>query len=148
MPANIFYNTSIPTTVFILRKDRKTRDVLFIDASQEFVKGKNQNMMDNHHIQKILDTYISRESIDKFSYLASFEEIQENDFNLNIPRYVDTFEEEEEVRPFSEIIVEINQTNNEIETTKKELFSMLDQLVGTNEEEDKALREFLEQIKR
>lgn len=147
MPANIFYNTSIPTTVIILRKDRKTRDVLFIDASQEFVKGKNQNMMDNHHIQKILDTYISRESIDKFSYLASFEEIQENDFNLNIPRYVDTFEEEE-VKPFSEIIVEINQTNNEIETTKKELFSMLDQLVGTNEEEDKALREFLEQIKR
>ncbi|NLW29188.1 MAG: type I restriction-modification system subunit M [Erysipelothrix sp.] len=147
MPANIFYNTSIPTTVIILRKDRKTRDVLFIDASQEFVKGKNQNMMDNHHIQKILDTYISRESIDKFSYLASFEEIQENDFNLNIPRYVDTFEEEE-VKPFSEIIVEINQTNNEIETTKKELFSMLDQLVGTNEEEDKALREFIEQIKR
>ena len=75
LPSNIFFNTSIPTTVIILKKNKEKRDVLFIDASQEFIKQKNQNMLAPEHIKKILDTYRKRETIDKYSYLAEFEEI-------------------------------------------------------------------------
>lgn len=147
MPANIFYNTSIPTTVIILKKNRTNRDVLFIDASQEFDKGKNQNTMTDEHIRKILDAYIERpEKIDKFAYLASYEEIKENDFNLNIPRYVDTFEEEEVV-PLSEIVTNIKATEKEIEEATKELYSLLGDLVGTTDEADKELKEFLLQLR-
>jgi type I restriction enzyme M protein len=71
--------------------------VLFIDASREFKSGKNQNVLTSDNIQKIVDTYKARETTDKYSYLATLEEIAENDYNLNIPRYVDTFEEEEEI---------------------------------------------------
>lgn len=146
MPANIFYNTSIPTTIIVLRKDRTNRDVLFIDASKEFVKGKNQNTMTDEHIGKILDTYIKRENIDKLAHVASFEEIKENDFNLNIPRYVDTFEEEEVV-PLSEIVTNIKTTRQEITKTTNELYNMLDELVGTTPEEDAELKAFIEQLK-
>lgn len=97
MPANLFYGTSIPTTVIILKKDQSSRDVLFIDASKDFVKEKNQNKLTDANIQKILDAYQKRENIEKYAHLASFAEIVENDFNLNIPRYVDTFEEEEPI---------------------------------------------------
>ena len=70
---------------------------MFIDASREFKAGKNQNLLTPENIDKILTTYQSRETVDKYSYLATFDEIKENDFNLNIPRYVDTFEEEDEI---------------------------------------------------
>ena len=94
MPANLFFGTSIPTTVIILKKNRTTRDVLFIDASNEFTKGKNQNKLSKENIDKIVETYKKREDVEKYAHVATFEEIKENDFNLNIPRYVDTFEEE------------------------------------------------------
>lgn len=97
MPGNLFFGTSIPTTVIILKKNRETRDVLFIDASNEFIKGKNQNKLSTENIDKAVETYRNRESIEKYSYVASFEEIKENDFNLNVPRYVETFEEEEAI---------------------------------------------------
>ncbi|MDD3810644.1 MAG: type I restriction-modification system subunit M [Erysipelotrichaceae bacterium] len=146
MPANIFYNTSIPTTVIILKKNRTNRDVLFIDASQEFDKGKNQNTMTDEHIGKILDAYVNRKDIEKFAYVASFEEIKENDFNLNIPRYVDTFEEEEVIH-LSEISSSIKSNRSEIEKTTADLYSLLDDLVGTSGKEDKELKEFLNQLK-
>lgn len=94
LPGNMFFGTSIPTTVVILKKNRETRDVLFIDASKDFVKGKNQNKLSKENIDKIVETYYKREEIEKYSHIADFEEIKDNDFNLNIPRYVDTFEEE------------------------------------------------------
>lgn len=97
MPSNLFFGTSIPTTVIILKKNRETRDVLFIDASNDFIKGKNQNKLSTENIDRAVETYRNRESIDKYSYVASFDEIKENDFNLNIPRYVDTFEQEDAV---------------------------------------------------
>lgn len=97
LPGNMFFGTSIPTTVVILKKNRETRDVLFIDASKDFVKGKNQNKLSIENIDRIVETYKKRENVDKYAYVASFDEIKENDFNLNIPRYVDTFEEEEEI---------------------------------------------------
>ena len=97
LPGNMFFGTSIPTTVVILKKNRETRDVIFIDASREFIKGKNQNKLSTEHIDRIVETYKKRENVDKYAYVANFDEIKENDFNLNIPRYVDTFEEEEHI---------------------------------------------------
>ena len=95
LPSNLFFGTGIPATILIFKRDRTDNDILFIDASREFNKDTNQNSIDENHIQKILDTYKSRTEIEKYSHVATLEEIQENDYNLNIPRYVDTFEEEE-----------------------------------------------------
>jgi len=98
LPANIFYGTSIPTCILVFKKCRETPDdILFIDASKEFEKVKNQNMLREEHINKIVDTYRNRTVIQKYSHLATLQEVADNDYNLNIPRYVDTFEEEEEI---------------------------------------------------
>ena len=145
LPANIFFNTSIPTTVIILKKDRPTKDVLFIDASQGFEKAKNQNTLTDGHIDTILETYSRRENKDKYAYVAEFDEIMENDYNLNIPRYVDTFEEEEEI-PLETISSTIQQTKLELESAENELFSMLKELNGTTEESDKELQRFISQL--
>ncbi len=145
LPANIFFNTSIPTTVIILKKNRTNRDVYFIDASKEFDKGKNQNIMTDAHIEKILEAYKSREEIAKFAHLASYEEIVENDYNLNIPRYVDTFEEEE-VEPLTDIVSKINTTNEAIQNQTASLLEMLGQLHGTTPEADAELKKFLKEF--
>jgi len=145
LPANIFFNTSIPTTVIILKKNRTNRDVYFIDASKEFDKGKKQNIMTDTHIEKILEAYKSREEIDKFAHLASYEEIVENDYNLNIPRYVDTFEEEE-VEPLTDIVSKINTTNEAIQNQTASLLEMLNQLHGTTPESDAELKKFLKEF--
>jgi type I restriction enzyme M protein len=97
LPEKLFYGTGIPAAILIFRKEKASQDVLFIDASREFKAGKNQNLLTETNIQKMVDTYRKRESVDKYAYLASLDEIRENDYNLNIPRYVDTFEEEEEI---------------------------------------------------
>lgn len=97
LPANLFFGTGIPACILLFKKNRPNSDVLFIDASREFEKGKNQNRLSDEHMTKILETYRSRKEIEKYSHIASLEEIRENDYNLNIPRYVDTFEEEEPV---------------------------------------------------
>jgi len=98
LPANIFYGTSIPTCILVFKKCRENPDdVLFIDASKGFEKVKNQNMLRDEHIEKIVETYRNRMAIEKYSHNAPLQEIADNDYNLNIPRYVDTFEEEEEV---------------------------------------------------
>ena len=92
----------------MLKKHREGRDVLFIDASKKFDKGKKQNAMTDEHIDAVLNLYNDRKTVEKESYLASFEDIEKNDFNLNIPRYVDTFEEEEEIN--------LNQVMNDIKS--------------------------------
>lgn len=99
LPENLFFGTNIPACILLFKKNRINKDVLFIDASGEgnYEKDKNQNKLREEDIQKIIKTYDSRQAIDKYSYVATFDEIKENDFNLNIPRYVDTFEEEEPV---------------------------------------------------
>ena len=98
LPANIFYGTSIPTCILVMKKCRKQDDnILFIDASREFEKVKTQNKLRPEHIRKIVETYRNRKEIEKYSHCATLQEIAENDYNLNIPRYVDTFEEEEEI---------------------------------------------------
>jgi type I restriction enzyme M protein len=98
LPANIFYGTSIPTCIMVFKKCRENPDdILFIDASNEFEKVKTQNKLRPQHIQKIVETYRDRKEIEKYSHLATLQEVADNDYNLNIPRYVDTFEEEEPV---------------------------------------------------
>jgi type I restriction enzyme M protein len=98
LPANIFYGTGIPTCILVLKKQRENpNDILFIDASQHFEKVGNQNQLRVDDIDRIVSTYRKRESIEKFSHVAQLSEVEENDYNLNIPRYVDTFEEEEPV---------------------------------------------------
>ena len=131
MPANLFFGTSIPTTVIILKKNRKGRDVLFIDASNDFTKFKNQNKLEPEHIKRIVDTYKNRESIEKYAYLASFEEIKEND----IPRYVDTFEEEAPIDMVT-LGAEMKVINEEEVKLKQEIYDMLLQLECA--EEDRA----------
>jgi len=97
LPEKLFFGTGIPAAILLFKKHKDDNKVLFIDASREFKSGKNQNVLTTENIQKVIDTYKKRESVDKYAYLATLDEIAENDFNLNIPRYVDTFEEEAEI---------------------------------------------------
>jgi type I restriction enzyme M protein len=98
LPANIFYGTSIPTCVLVFKKCRRNPDdILFIDASQHFDKVKTQNILRPEHIEKIVAAYLGRSHEEKYSYVASIEQIKSNDYNLNIPRYVDTFEAEDAI---------------------------------------------------
>jgi len=114
LPANVFYGTSIPTSILVFKKCKEHPDnVLFIDASKHFEKVKTQNYLRDEDIDRIVNTYIERETIDKFSYVASIEEIKENDWNLNIPRYVDSFEEEVPVN-LDIVAKEMNTLNNSI----------------------------------
>ncbi|MEK4950808.1 type I restriction-modification system subunit M [Bacillus sp. FSL W8-1127] len=142
LPENIFYNTNIPTVIIVLKKNRPTKDVLFIDASKEFEKGKNQNILKDEHIEKILDAYINRKDIEKFSYIASFEEIVENDYNLNIPRYVDSFEEEKEIS-LDNLSNSIQKTEQNLRQAEQNLLKMLQQLEGTNEVVNRELQHFI-----
>lgn len=115
LPANLFYGTGIPACILVFKKNRSARDVFFIDASGEgnFEKGKNQNILRAEDIDRIVSTYKARENVDKYAYSASRDEIRENDYNLNIPRYVDTFEEEE--------LVDIDEVQRNIAAIEAEL---------------------------
>ncbi|NLS11540.1 type I restriction-modification system subunit M [Vibrio sp. SM6] len=97
LPEKLFFGTGIPAAILIFKKKKDTNDVMFIDASREFKSGKNQNVLTQENIDKIVKTYRSGDNVDKYAYVASLDEIRENDYNLNIPRYVDTFEEEAEI---------------------------------------------------
>lgn len=134
LPGNMFFGTSIPTTVVILKKDRETRDVLFIDASKDFIKGKNQNKLSTEHIDRIVEAYKMRETVEKYAYVASFDEIKENDFNLNIPRYVDTFEEEETV-DLATIGSELKMVREKKAELEASLFEMISSLQYDEENE-------------
>ena len=128
LPANIFYGTGIPTCILVFKKCREDNDhVLFIDASNDFEKIKAQNYLADEHVAKIIDTFKNRESIEKYSHLASLDEIKENEYNLNIPRYVDTFEEEEPIdldevsRVLKSLDAQMQRTDSEIDKFCKEL---------------------------
>jgi type I restriction enzyme M protein len=127
LPANLFFGTGIPATILIFKKGRTNTDALFIDASREFDKDKNQNSLNPTHIEKILTTYRQRKEIEKYAHIATLEEIQENDYNLNIPRYVDTFEEEEpvDIEATKEKIAKIE---HELVEVKKQMQSYLQEL--------------------
>ncbi|WP_373249568.1 type I restriction-modification system subunit M [Mediterraneibacter gnavus] len=129
LPANLFYNTSIPTCIIVLKKHRDGRDVLFIDASKKFNKGKKQNEMTDEHIDEVLALYSDRTTVEKESYLASFEDIEKNDFNLNIPRYVDNFEKEEDV-DINTLLQDMKKTDDELEQVKGDFVSLLKDLTS------------------
>lgn len=137
LPSNLFYSTGIPTVILVFRKDRKTNDVLFIDASQHFEKDKKQNRLREEDINLILETYKNRQDVDKLAHVATLEEIKDNDYNLNIPRYVDTFEEEEPI-DLDDVNRQLAEVNEEIARLEKELETMLAELVPTdqNDEDD------------
>lgn len=150
LPSNLFYNTSIPTTIIALKKNRDGRDILFIDASSQFIKGKNQNKLSDENIDRILELYNNRTSVDKEAHLASYEEIKANDYNLNIPRYVNTFEKEEEIS-LADIANELRSEDKEIESVQKELLSQFAELTSDSEHEKeidelmKALRGYFDE---
>jgi type I restriction enzyme M protein len=132
LPANLFFGTGIPAAILIFNRAKKTQNVLFIDASQHYESGKNQNKLAETHISHIVEMYRAFRKGDfaegvieeKFGYVATFDEIQENDFNLNIPRYVDTFEEEPEV-DIAAVQAEIDQLETELETVQAQMNAYL-----------------------
>ena len=127
LPEKLFYGTGIPAAILVFKKSKSDDKVLFIDASREFKSGKNQNQLSDDNIQKIVDTYHSRETVEKYSYLATLGEIQENDYNLNIPRYVDTFEEEEEIDLMA-VRVERQKLKVELEELESQMEKYLEEL--------------------
>lgn len=122
LPSNLFFGTGIPAAILIFNKAKTTEDVLFIDASKEYEEGKKQNKLRDADIEKIATTYFNWEALDKYSHVANLDEIKENDYNLNIPRYVDTFEEEEPV--------DIATVQTNIESIEKELVEVRKEMDG------------------
>ena len=122
LPSNLFFGTGIPAAILIFNKAKTTEDILFIDASKEFEDGKKQNKLRPQDIEKAVSTYKDWKTTDKYSYVSTRSEIAENDYNLNIPRYVDTFEEEEPV--------DIAATQQEIEKLEEELVEVRSEMDG------------------
>ena len=127
LPANLFFGTGIPATILVFKKNRIHNDILFIDASREFDKAKNQNNISDVNIDKIIETYRNRSEIEKYSHVATLEEIQENEYNLNIPRYVDTFEEENPV-DIEATKANISKIESELVTIKTQMSAYLKEL--------------------
>ena len=137
LPSNLFFGVSIPACILVFKKNKATNDILFIDASNEFLQGKNQNKLTKENIDKIIDTYRERKAIEKYSHIATLDEIQENDYNLNIPRYVDTFEEEEAI-DVPKVQGKIEELNKELTTLEEKMKAFLKELnlEGDNNERD------------
>lgn len=127
LPSNLFFGTGIPAAVLIFRRDKTDDTVLFIDASREYQDGKNQNTLRQADIDKVVATYSERQTVDKYAYLARLKEIQENDYNLNIPRYVDTFEEEEPI-DIEAVQAEIDDLEDELTSIKTTMQDYLKEL--------------------
>lgn len=142
LPSNMFYNTSIPTCIIVLKKHREGRDVLFIDASKLFEKEKKQNVMKEEHIDHVLELYNNRKTVEKEAYLASYDDIVANDFNLNIPRYVDTTEEEEEI-DLNALTQSMRETDNQIKEENAALVGMMKELTFQDDATKEAVEAFI-----
>ena len=127
LPANLFFGTGIPACILLFNKGKTTTDVLFLDASHEYADGKNQNTLRDLDIEKIVATFRAFQTVEKYAYRATMDEIRENDFNLNIPRYVDTFEPEEEI-DIAAVQVEIDRLEGELAATRQEMLRYLKEL--------------------
>ena len=146
LTAGIFYSPRIPTLIMVLKKDRPGRDVLFIDGSKEFVKGKPQNIMEQANLDRIFQAYEARQDVEKFAHVASFDEIRENDYNLNIPRYVDTFEPEPPV-DLAALNKEMAETQADLAQSETELKAMLGELVTDDAKKAQDLANLLRLMK-
>lgn len=120
LPENLFFGTGIPACILIFKKNKVDNNVVFIDASGEFDKGKNQNVLRDEDIEKIFKAYKNRKEVEKYCHIATFDEIKDNDFNLNIPKYIDSFEEEQ--------IIDLTYVKNEIELLQDELIDVRSKL--------------------
>lgn len=136
LPANLFFGTGIPAAILIFNKAKDKRtETLFIDASEEYESGKNQNVLSEKHLDHIVETYSKfRENKtklgvveDKYSYVSALKEVTENEYNLNIPRYVDTFEEEAEIN-ITQVQTEISKIENELVTVQEKMKEYLKEL--------------------
>jgi type I restriction enzyme M protein len=128
LPANIFYGTSIPTCILLVKKCRTADDtILFIDASQHFEKQGNQNVLTDSHVEKIIETYRQRTEEEKYSHLATLQEVAENDYNLNIPRYVNTFDEEEQI-DINGVAKELREMNSSMKEIDQKLANFCKEL--------------------
>lgn len=135
LPSNLFPSTSIPVAILVFDRSREKsgnreacKNVLFVDASRDFVSGKNQNTLSGEHLTKIMETYTARKEVEKYAHVAEFDEIRENDFNLNIPRYVDTFEEEDEI-DIDAVQLEIDQLERELTGVRSRMNQMLEIII-------------------
>lgn len=147
LPDKMFAHTGIPVCIVILKKNRSEKDILFIDASKGFQKGTKQNVMLQEHIERIVSVYQGRRQEDKFSRRVDFKTLEENQFNLNIPRYVDTFEKEP-APDLCEVLSEIEKIDKEIKETEGQLFRMMNSMYGTNEKAEQELKNALEIFRR
>lgn len=129
LPANLFHGTQIPVVILVLKSNRNgnSNNILFIDASKEFVQGRDQNELTTEHISKIVNAYVNREEIEKYAHVALIEEIEKNDYNLNIPRYVNTAEEEIEI-DIEQVTKDISNINAELQENYKKLQEYFDEL--------------------
>ena len=142
LPENLFLNTSIPVCIIALNKSKENRNILFIDASKLFVKKNKQSVMTEEHIQKIVAAYKNNSEIEKFSHIACYQELKDNDFNMNIPRYVDTSDKREnDARSCGEIIDEIIQIEKEYYDNIIEISKMIQELEGTTIEKQKEVED-------
>lgn len=145
LPSNLFTNTGIPVCILVFKKNRVNKDILFIDAQKGFVKDKSKNIMTSEHVLKVIDTYNNRSDIEKYSRKVSISEIEENDYNLNIPRYIDSFEPEE-IPDAVQLAKELNEINRESRTLGLEIAEMLKLLVCTDPDAQKEHDEFVKEF--
>lgn len=146
LPANLFYGTSIPTTVLVFKKNKASRDIMFIDASSDFEKDKNQNRLRAEDINKIAKTYFDRKDVEKYAHVATLKEVEDNEYNLNIPRYVDTFEEEPpvDVVALKDDYLAAEKESNDLQA---QVVADLEKLVGKDDAAAKDLAPLIEALK-
>ena len=147
LPSNLFTNTSIPVCILVFKKNRDNTDILFIDAQKDFVKHKNKNIMTAEQVEKVIKSYKDRAEIERYSSNISVSTILDNDYNLNIPRYIDSFEPEE-IPDAVQLAKDLNEINRESRILGLEIAEMLKQLVctdpDTQKEHDEFVKEFTE----
>ena len=141
LPAKVFYNTDIPTVILVLKKNKANKEILFIDASEEFKNVPPKNILEEKHIDKILETYQGNKEIDRFSKVINKDEIIKNDYNLNIPRYIDKFIEEY-VPPLKDILEDMKKLDDEIKENTISFARMVRQLTSGDKEGRKELEDF------
>jgi type I restriction enzyme M protein len=127
LPANLFYGTGIPAAMLIFDKGKTTSDVLFIDASREFQDDKRQNRLRSQDIDRIVSTFQAFQGVPRYAHRTTVEQVRENDYNLNIPRYVDTSEDEEEI-DVGALQEEIDRLESKLAETRKQMTHYLEEL--------------------
>ena len=145
LPSNLFTNTSIPVCILVFKKNRANKDVLFIDAQKDFVENKNKNVMTAEQAEKVIRAYKERANIERYSNNINMSTILDNDYNLNIPRYIDSFEPEE-IPDAVQLAKDLNEINRESRTLGLEIAEMLKQLVCTDPDAQKEHDEFVKEF--